>query len=95
MQLAVDHLTNQSAQDIVARIDMQAQQKICVRSLPLRQKDYTPEIITAISHIFILSVNLSRFNVGTGHGQKREWEVWNKSSYDDLDTKMSGTRVSM
>ena len=27
---------------------------------------------------------LSRFNVGTGHGQKREWEVGNKSRYDDL-----------
>lgn len=93
MQLAVDHLTNQNAQDIVGRIDRQAQQKTCVRSLPLRQKDYTPEIITAISHI--LSVNLSRFNVGTGHGQKREWEVGNKSPYDDLDTRMSGTRMSM
>ena len=93
MQLAVDYLTNQSAQDIVGRIDRQAQQKTCVRSLPLRQTDYTPEIITAISHI--LSVNLSRFNVGIGHGQKREWEVGNKSPYDDLDTRMSGTRMSM
>lgn len=93
MQLAVDHLTNQSAQDIVSRIDQQATQKTGVRSLPLRQKDYTPEIITAISHI--LSVNLSRFNVDTGHGQKREWEVGNKSPYDDLDTRMSGTRMSM
>ncbi|MDE7418837.1 MAG: hypothetical protein K2N35_01355 [Muribaculaceae bacterium] len=32
--------------------------------------EYTPEIITAISHI--LSLNLSRFNVGIGHGQNRE-----------------------
>ena len=93
MQLAVDQLTNQNAQDIVGRIDRQAQQKTCVRSLPLRQKDYTPEIITAMSHI--LSVTLSRFNVGIGHGQKREWEVGNKSAYDDLDTRMSGTRMSI
>ena len=87
------HLTNQNAQDIVGRIDRQAQQKTCVRSLPLRQKDYTPEIITAISHI--LSVDLSRFNVGTGHGLNREWEVGHKSPYDDLDTRMSGTKMSM
>ena len=93
MQLAIDHLTNRSAQNIVGRIDQQATQKTGVRSLPLRQKDYTPEIITAISHI--LSVNLSRFNVSIGHGQKREWEVGNKSLYDDLDTRMSGTRMSM
>lgn len=66
---------------------------LTIFSLPLRQKDYTPEIITAISHI--LSVNLSRFNVGIGHGQKREWEVGNKSPYDDLDTRMSGTKMSM
>ena len=32
-----------------------------------------------MSHI--LSVTLSRFNVGIGHGQKREWEVGNKSPY--------------
>ena len=93
MQLAVDHLTNRSAQNIVGRIDRQAQQKTCVRSLPLRQKDYTPEIITAISQI--LSVTLSRFNDGAGHGQKREWEVGNKSPYDDLDIRLSGTRISI
>ena len=58
---------------------------LTIFSLPLRQKDYTPEIIIAISHI--LSVNLSRFNVGTGHGLNREWEVGNKSLYNDLDTK--------
>ena len=92
-QLTIDHLTNRIAQNIVGRIDQQATQKTGVRSLPLRQKDYTPEIITAISHI--LSVNLSRFNVGIGHGQKREWEIGNKSPYDDLDTRLSGTRMSM
>lgn len=93
IRLAVDHLTNQSAQDIVNRIDQQATSKIVVRSLPIRPKEYTPEIITAISHV--LSINLSRFNVGTGHGQNREWEVGHKSRYDDLDTIISGTRVSM
>ena len=62
-------------------------------SLPLSQKVYTPEIITAISHI--LSVYLSRFNVVAAHGQKREWGVGNKSTYDNLDTKMSGTRMYM
>ncbi|MDE6786506.1 MAG: hypothetical protein K2J46_05665 [Muribaculaceae bacterium] len=40
---------------------------LTIFSLPLRQKDYTPEIITAISQI--LSVNLSRFNIGTGHAR--------------------------
>ncbi len=68
MQLAIEHLTNMNAQDIVGRISKQATQKTGVRSLPIRQKDYTPEIIMSISHI--LSVNLSRFNVGTGHGQE-------------------------
>ena len=51
--------------------------------------------VDRLVHANILSVNLSRFNVGTGHGQKREWEVGNKSPYDDLDAKMSGTRLSM
>lgn len=36
-----------------------------------------------------------RFNVGTGHGLKREWEVGNKSRHDDLDTKMSDTRMGV
>ncbi|MBD5311423.1 MAG: hypothetical protein HDS13_04600 [Bacteroides sp.] len=93
MQLAIEHLTNMNAQDIVGRINQQATQKTGVCTLPIRQKDYTPEITTAISHI--LSVNLSRFNVGIGHVQKREWEVGHKSPYDDLDTKMSGTKISM
>ncbi len=93
MPLAVDHLTDKSAQDIVNRIDQQATSKIGVRSLPIRPKEYTPDIITAISHI--LSLNLARFNVGIGHGQNREWEVGHKSPYDDLDTRMSGSRISM
>jgi len=93
MRLAVDHLTDKSAQDIVNRIDQQATSKIGVRSLPIRPKEYTPDIITAISHI--LSLNLSRFKIGIRHGQNREWEVGYKSRYDDLDTKMSGTKMSM
>ena len=83
MRLAVDHLTNKSAQDIVNRIDQQATNKTGVRSLPIRPKEYTPEIITAISHV--LSLNLSRFNVGTRHGQNREWEVGYKGNYDRID----------
>jgi len=93
MRLAVDHITDKSAQDIVNRIEQQATSKIGVRSLPIRPKEYTPELVTAISHI--LSVNLSRFNVGIGHGQNREWEVGHKSRYDDLDNRMSDTRISM
>ena len=92
MQLAVDHLTNRSAQNIVGRIDQQTTQKTGVRSLPIHQKDYTPEIITAISHI--LSVNLSRFNVGIGHGQKREWEVGQKNLYD-VDTLIAKSKYSI
>ena len=38
---------------------------------------------------------LSCFNVGIDHGENREWEVGNRSRYDDLDTKQSGTRLSM
>lgn len=91
-QLAVDHLTNKSVQDIVRRIDQQATQKTGVRSLPPRQKGYTPEIITAISHI--LSVNLSRFNVDVGHGQKREWEVGQKNLYD-VDTLIAKSKCSI
>lgn len=93
MRLAVDHLTDKSAQDIVNRIDQQATSKIGVRSLPIRPKEYTPDIITAISHI--LSVNLSRFNIGIAHGQNREWEVGHKSQNEDLDNRMSDTRISM
>ncbi len=86
MRLAINHLTNQSAQDIVNRIDQQATSKIGVLSLPIRPKEYTPDIIKAISHV--LSINFSRFNVGTGHGQNREWEVGHKSRFDDLYNRM-------
>ncbi len=47
MRLAVDHLTDKS-QDIVNRIDQQATSKIGIRSLPIRQNEYTPDIFMAI-----------------------------------------------
>ena len=86
--IAIHHLTNDTAQNLVKRIKATTQSKLHNNTFPLRRQDYTPEIITAISSN--LALVIARFNVNIAHGQNREWEVGKQSRYDDLDTQQSG-----
>ncbi|MDE6648544.1 MAG: hypothetical protein K2K45_01295 [Muribaculaceae bacterium] len=57
MQLAVDHLTNQSAQDIVGRIDRQLSRRpVSVLSLSVRRIIHRR--LSQLYHIFFLSISL-------------------------------------
>lgn len=76
--LAIHHLTNHTAQDLVKRIKSDTQTQFRLNTLPLRRQDYTHEIISAISSHLALMV--SRLNVNIAHGQNREWEVGYKSN---------------
>lgn len=92
LNLAVHYLTREDARDIIQRVRQTAKNQLGVRVLPHPQ-DFTPQT----AHAFALNFAkvLSCFNVGTERGENREWEVGNRSRYDDLDTKQSGTRLSM
>lgn len=93
MKLAEHHLTYDTAQELVKRIRHSAQMQAGTNSLPLRRQEYSPEVITTISQ-HIAQV-IQRFNVSTGHGQNREWEVGQRNSYDYPDDRQSGTKISM
>lgn len=90
LNLAVHYLTREDARAIIQRIRQTTQQQTGVRVLP-KSQDFTPQT----AHSFALNIAnvLSCFNVSTGRGENREWEVGNRSQYDDLDTKQSGTRM--
>lgn len=93
MNLAIHHLTNDTAQDLVKRIKASTQSQFHVNTLPLRRQDYTPEIISAISSN--LALIIARFNVNITHGQNREWEVGKYKIYDEPETRQSGTNLTM
>lgn len=92
LNLAVHYLTREDARAIIQRIRQTTKDQTGIRVLSHPQ-DFTQQT----ANVFALNFAeiLSCFNVNTDRGEKREWEVGNKSPYDDLDTKMSGTRVSM
>ncbi|MBD5361078.1 MAG: hypothetical protein HDR87_10285 [Bacteroides sp.] len=95
LNLAVDYLTRSEAEEIIQHIrrTMHEQIKRDRYVLP-KQQDFTPQMSQTFVHA--LTNAISRFNVeGGSHSQNREWEVGNRSPYDDLDTRMSGTRMSM
>ncbi len=92
--LAVHYLTREDARSIIQRIRQNTQTQLNVGNRPLpHPQNFTPQISTAFSLNFA-SV-LSFFNVDTERGENREWEVGNRSKYDDLDTRQSDTRLSM
>lgn len=85
--LAIQHLTNINAQELVKRIKASTQSQLHINTLPLRRQYYTPEIITAISSN--LTLMIARFSVNIPHGQNREWEVGKQAPYDELDTRQN------
>ena len=93
--LAIDYLTRSEAEEIIKHIrrTMREQIKRDRYVLP-KQQDFTPQMSQTFVHT--LTNAISRFNVeGGSHSQNREWEVGNRSPYNDLDTCQSGTRMSM
>ena len=92
LNLAVHYLTREDARAIIQRIRQTTKDQIGVRVLSHPQ-DFTQQT----ANVFTLNFAkvLSCFNVNTERGENREWEVGNRSRYDDLDTRQSGTRLSM
>ena len=95
LNLAIDYLTRSEAEEIIQHIrrTMREQIKRDRYVLP-KQQDFTPQ--QAQTFVHALTKAISRFNVeGGSQSQNREWEVGNRSHYDNLDTKQSGTRMLM
>ena len=92
LNLAVHYLTREDARAIIQRIRQTTKDQtgVCFLSHP---QDFTQQ--TANVFAFNFAKILSCFNVNTERGENREWEVGNRSRYDDLDTKQSGSRLSM
>ena len=92
LNLAVHYLTREDARAIIQRIRQTTKDQTGVRVLshPQDFTQYTARIF-ALNFAKVLSC----FNVNTDRGENREWEVGNRSRYDDLDTRQSGTRLSM
>ncbi|MDE6649971.1 MAG: hypothetical protein K2K45_08585 [Muribaculaceae bacterium] len=95
LNLAVEYLTRADAEEIIQHIRRTMREEIKKdRYFLPKQQELSPQL----SQIFVqvLTNAISRFNVGGGsQDQNREWEVGNRSQYDDLDTRQSGTRLSM
>jgi len=90
--LAVHYLTRENARSIIQRIRQTTKDQTAVRVLP-QPKDFTSQMAKSFS--LNLASSLSFLNVDTSRGENREWEVGNCTRYDDIDTKQSGTRLSM
>ena len=91
LNLAVHYLTREDARAIIQRIRQTTKNQTGVRvSHP---QDFTQQIANTFALNF--AKVLSYFNVSTQRGENREWEVGNRSRYDDLDTRQSGTRMLM
>ena len=95
LNLAVDYLTRSEAEEIIQHIRRTMREEIKKDRYVLpKQQDFTAQMSQTFVHA--LTKAISRFNVeGSSHSQNREWEVGNRSPYNDLDTHQSGTRMSM
>ena len=85
-------VTKEDARAIIQRIRQTTKDQTGVRVLS-HPHDFTQQT----AHVFALNFAkvLSCLNVSTERGENREWEVGNHSHYDDLNTKQSGTHLSM
>jgi len=90
--LAIHYLTREDARSIIQRIRQTTKDHTAVRVLP-QPKDFTSQMAKSFS--LNLASSLSFLNIETGRGENREWEVGNRSRYDEIDTRQSGMRLSM
>ena len=89
LNLAVHYLTREDARAIIQRIRQTTKDQTGVRvSHP---QDFTQQIANTFALNF--AKVLSYFNVSTQRGENRDWEVGNRSRYDDFDTKHSGFSI--
>ena len=87
--LALNYLNEEDAMLIIKRLKEEINTKTGTLQLPLRERDYSPEIVTIFSNG--LSTVLSSLNVSTASsGYNREWEVGNRKKYDTTDDQNSG-----
>ena len=92
LNLAVHYLTREDARAIIQRIRQTTKDQTGVRVLSHPQ-DFTQKTANVFALNFVKV--LSCFNVNTERGENREWEVGNRSRDDDLDNRLSGTKMSM
>ncbi len=85
--LAVHYLTREDARSIIQRIRQTTKDQTAVRVLP-QPKDFTSQMAKSFS--LNLASSLSFLNIETGRGENREWEVGNRSRYDDIGTLQFG-----
>lgn len=91
-KLAIHYLTREDARSIIQRIRQTTKDQTAVRVLP-QPNDFTSQMAKAFS--FNLASSLSFLKVDTNRGENREWEVGNRSHYEGLDTRQSGTHLTM
>lgn len=89
---AIHYLTREDARSIIQRIRQTTKDHTAARVLP-QPKDFTSQMAKSFS--LNLASSLSFLNVDTSRGENREWEVGNRSRYDEIDTRQSGTRLSI
>lgn len=93
-QLAMNYLNEEDAKLIIRRLKEETNTKIGTLQLPLREMDYSPEVVTLFSNG--LSTVLSSLNVSPiSSGYNREWEVGNRKKYYTTDNQDYGTQISM
>lgn len=94
LALATHHLTHADAVAVKNRIRQQTQSQTKLRVLPPRHQDFTPDLSRAFA--INLASALYSLNVSSGvSGHKREHEVGNRTRYDDIDDRQSGTKLTM
>ena len=93
-QIALNYLNMEDAKVIIKRLKEETHAKTGTLQLPLRERDYSPEIVTIFSNG--LSTVLSSLNVSTASsGYNREWEVGKRKKYDSTYNQDSGTQISI
>lgn len=90
--LVIHYLTREDAGSVIHRIRQTTKDHTAVRILP-QPKDFTSQMAKSLS--LNLASSLSFLNVDTSRGENREWEVGNQSHYEGLDTRQSGTHLTM
>lgn len=94
LALATHHLTHADAVAVKNRIRQQTQSQTKLRVLPPRHQDFIPDLSRAFA--INLASALYSLNVSSGvSGHKREHEVGNRTRYDDIDDRQSGTKLTM
>jgi len=95
-QLAVLRITHEDATELTNRIMELTAKSTGSITLPLRQSDYAPEQVKAFtSHQCTALIRLIPRGTSSTHSANRELEVGKQSRYDHIDSKQSGSQMSL